>query len=163
MKKLLFLGFCLAFVASVSAVAAQNFISHRKVSLIYADSNSDDMHNFSTFSQQSNFSSTYQQNFLTFRATNVSQPHILTVKTSGAQLQGEITLDGKIIKLLNSNQVEINLSPFLSVGEHQVKISGRYSPVSSSASITLSGPGTNVMQQTSGNGILYHVINMSIH
>ncbi len=163
MKKLLLLSCCLALVASISTVAAQNFISHHKVSLISTNSSSD-MHNyFSTFSQQSNFSSTYQQNFLTFRATHLSQPHILTVKTSGNQLQGEITLDGKIVKLLNNNQVEINLSPLLSVGEHQVKISGRYAPVSSSASITLNGPGTNVVQQTSGNGILHYVINMSIH
>jgi hypothetical protein len=161
MKKLLFLAFCLALIATVSAALAQNFISSQSYSINIDTDN--DMKGFSSFSEQSSYSSGYQQSSLNLSANNLSQPHILRINTSGTQLKGEIILNGKVVKRLNSNKVEVNLSPLLSVGEHKVEILGRYVPESSGISIEFSGPSTNVIQQTSGNGILNYVLDVSVY
>ncbi|EHC18569.1 hypothetical protein [Fischerella thermalis] len=161
MKKLLFIACCLALIANISAALAQNFISVQ-TSSVHVDSNSDDMRNSSTFSQQSNYSSGYQTSSVSLSATDLRQPHILRISTSGSQLSGDVLLNGKVVKRLSSSQVEINLSPLLSAGEHIVEISGRYAPASSGVSVELSGPGISSSQQTSGNGLLHYTLNLSV-
>jgi uncharacterized protein YxeA len=161
MKKLLFIACCLALLTTISAALAQNFISVQ-TSSVHVDSNSNDMRNSSTFSQQSSYSSGYQTSSVTLSATDLRQPHILRISTSGSQLSGDIVLDGRVVKRLSSSQVEINLSPLLSVGEHIVEISGRYAPASSGVSVELNGPGISSSQQTSGNGLLNYTLNLSV-
>ncbi len=164
MKKLIFFVCCFALIVT-SAALAQNFIYNSQSSSVNVDNNSD-MNSSSTFNQQSSSSSSsssgYQKNSLNVSAVNLSQPHILRINTSGSQLSGEITINGKVVKRLNNNQAEINLSPFLSVGEHKVEISGRYAPASSAVSVEISAPGTNVTQQTSGNGVLNYTLDLNI-
>ncbi|MDM9379894.1 hypothetical protein QUB80_04170 [Chlorogloeopsis sp. ULAP01] len=161
MKKVLFVACCLGLIATVSTALAQNFISNQSSS-INVDSDND-MKGFSSFSEQSSYSSGYQQSSLNLSAANLNKPNILRINTSGTQLNGAIILNGKVVKRLNNNKVEINLSPLLSVGEHKVEISGRYIPKSSGINIEFSGPGTNIVQQTSGNGILNYVLEVSVY
>lgn len=182
MRNLLFFACGVAMLVTVTtAFAHQNFIHSSQSSSVNSNSNSD-MSTFSSTSQTSSSdssdSSGTQQSFTTsqntsdssgtqhnsfnLNAANLSQPHILSIKTSGNQLTGQITVNGKLIKRLNKNSENINISPFLSVGEQTVKISARYAPASSSVNVGLSGPGTNVLQQNSGNGILNYTMDVTV-
>ncbi len=115
-------------------------------------------------SQSSQSSSSYQKSSssVSLRAVDVRQPHILKIDSSGTQFVGKVTINGKVVKKLDSKISEINLSPYLSVGEHTVEISGRYSPASSSIEVELKGPSTNVTQQSSGNGIVNHSMSVTV-
>ena len=114
-------------------------------------------------SSQNSDASAYQHSSLNLSAVDLRQPHILSINTSGNQLTGEVIVNGKVVKRLTKSREQINLSPLLSVGEHTVKISAHYSPTSSSVNVELSGPGTNITQQDSGNGILKYIMDVSVH
>ncbi len=182
MRNLLFFACGLAvLVTFTTAFAHQNFIHSSQSSSVNSDSNSD-MSSFSsssqtsssdssdssgnqqsyTTSQNTSDSSGIQHNSFNLNAANLRKPHILSINTSGNQLRGEITVNGKLVKRLNTNSENINISPFLSVGEQTVKISARYAPASSSVNVGLSGPGTNVTQQNSGNGILNYTMDVTV-
>ena len=182
MRNLLFFACGVAMLVTLTtAFAHQNFIHSSQSSSVKSNSNSD-MSTFSsttqtsssdssdssgtqqsfTTSQNTSDSSGTQHNSFNLNAANLSQPHILSIKTSGNQLTGEITVNGKLVKRLNKNSENINISPFLSVGEQTVKISARYAPASSSVNVGLSGPGTNVLQQNSGNGILNYTMDVTV-
>jgi uncharacterized protein YxeA len=168
MKKIVFFACCMALIVSVGAAVAQNFSQNSQSSFVQSESNSesgDDMNSFSSFSSQqsSSNSSSYQQSTLSLSAENLNQPHILSINSSGNQLNGEITVNGRAIKRFTNNKVEIDLSPYLSVGEQKVQISARYAPVGSAVNVQVSGPGTNVIQQTNGDGVLNSTINLSVH
>ena len=78
-------------------------------------------------------------------------------------MTGEISVNGKVVKQIsNEKNVNIDLSRYLSVGEQKVEISARYNPPSSSVSVELNGPGTNVTQQNSGNGALNYSMDVSV-
>ena len=182
MRNLLFFACGVAMLVTLTtAFAHQNFINSSQSSSVNSNSNSD-MSTFSsttqtsssdssdssgtqqsfTTSQNTSDSSGTQHNSFNLNAANLSQPHMLSIKTSGNQLTGEITVNGKLVKRLNKNSENINISPFLSVGEQTVKISARYAPASSSVNVGLSGPGTNVLQQNSGNGILNYTMDVTV-
>lgn len=108
-------------------------------------------------------SSDYQESAISLSADNLSRPHILSINTSGSQLQGKIVMNGKVIKYIRGKRAYINLSPYLAVGEHTVTISARYSPVSSSVNVEFSGPGINVTEETSGSGLLNYTLNVSVY
>jgi uncharacterized protein YxeA len=168
MKKIVFVAAGMVLIVSVGAAVAQNFSRSSQSSFVQSESNSengDDMNSFSSFSlqQSSSNSSSYQQTTLSLSAANLNQPHILSINSSGNQLNGEITINGKAIKRFTNNKVEIDLSPYLSVGEQKIQISARYAPVGSAVNVQVSGPGTNIMQQTKGDGVLNSTINLSVH
>lgn len=192
MKKLTILASCLAIVATVVFVAQnlsqgrQNTFVDRGnntgvTSGVTSNSDSDsinidsqddsDMKEPGTFisqqqssqsSQSSNSSYQKSSSSVSLRAVDVRQPHILKINSLGTQFVGKVSIDGKVSKKLDSKTSEINLSPYLSVGEHTVEISGRYSPVSSSIQVELKGPGTNVTQQSSGNGVVNHTMTVTV-
>jgi len=96
-----------------------------------------------------------QETAITIDSASLAQPHILSLSASqGIQLTGQITLNSRVIQELKDNQASINLSPLLSKGIQEIKISGNYQPVPSSVKVEFSGPGTQVTQLASGNGIL---------
>jgi hypothetical protein len=140
--------------------------SSEDFSVVVPTHRSSDMNRSTTFtSQQSSFGDSfgYQKSSLQLSAANLSQPHILSINTSNAQMTGEITVNGKVVKQINNDKnVKLNLSPYLSVGEHKVEVSARYNPPSSSVSVELSGPGTNVAQQNSGNGALNYTMDVNV-
>jgi hypothetical protein len=148
----------------MTTVITQSFAETQNSSVTSVNSTqSSDMNRSVTFSGQSSSGSFgYQQSSISVNAANLRQPHILSINTSGTQLAGEITINGKVVKTLNNSKEEINLSPFLSEGEHKVEISARYAPSSSSISVKFDGPGTNVSQQTSGDGVLKATMNVTV-
>jgi cytoskeletal protein RodZ len=123
----------------------------------------DDMKDSGTFiSQQNDQSSQYQRSTLNLNAASLSQPHLLSINSSATKLRGQILVDGKVVKKLNKNSSEINLSPYLSMGQHNVEITARYSPPTSGVNVQINGPGTNVAQQNSGDGALNYKIDVNV-
>lgn len=135
-------------------------------SVVISSGNSRDMNRSRTFTSQHSSSGDsfgYQKTSLNLSAANLSKPHLLSIHTSDAQMTGEITVNGKVVKQIsNEKNVNIDLSRYLSVGEQKVEISARYNPPSSSVSVELNGPGTNVTQQNSGNGALNYTMDVSV-
>lgn len=105
--------------------------------------------------QQSTNSSQDQTTAIDLDFTRLRTPHILTVSTpAGTAVSGTIVVNGKIIQRLTAQGASLNVSPYLSRGRHTIKILGRYLPAQSSVQVKLSGSGTQVSQQTGGNGEL---------
>ncbi|MDZ7961159.1 MAG: hypothetical protein RMY34_25315 [Aulosira sp. DedQUE10] len=163
MKISLLFAICAAFIVAGNADVVQNFIPNHQSSIFESHNNSE-MNSITAISiGNSRSSSDYQENTITLSAVNLNRPHILSINTTGSQLQGKIIFNGKVIKQIRGQRAYINLSPYLSLGEHTVKISARYSPVSSSVNVELNGPGIDVNQQTSGNGVLNYTLNVSVN
>ncbi|MDJ0675816.1 MAG: hypothetical protein QNJ36_10620 [Calothrix sp. MO_167.B42] len=135
---------------------------NNQTSVVQFDDDSDMNKTFSSASQQSSSSSSYQKSSVGLNAANLGKPHMLSVHSSANQLTGEIRIDGKVVKQIRNNKVDINLSPYLSVGEHTVEISARYTPADSDVSIEFNAPGTSNNQQTSGNGSINYQMDVSV-
>lgn len=91
------------------------------------------------------------------------QPYTLRISApEGTNLTGEVTLDGKVVRELKGNRVEINLSELLTKGQRRVRISGKYNPKQSPVLVELVGPGTQISQQTSGYGTLDQNLDINV-
>lgn len=112
--------------------------------------------------QSSSQSTSQQHTSLNLRSSDLRQPHRLAIATSGTALTGQIILDGEIIKQVTETRVEVNLSPYLSVGQHTLEVSVGYTPASASMSVEFTAPHTQVMNQTSGNGRIGHIFNIRV-
>jgi hypothetical protein len=102
-----------------------------------------------------------QRTTISLDAADLQEPHILKISTnsSGARFSAvKIKVDGRTISTAKKSQIEIDLSPMLGRGKHTIEIFGNYSPADSSVQIEFSGPGTQVSQQSSGNGAIAHTI-----
>lgn len=160
MKRIIFL-ICGAVLFTMSAAFADNFVNNNQS--IFTQSEINNMHgNTSSSTTFTSNSSGYQRGKVSLSAVNLSQPHMLKIETSAAQLNGKIIVNGKVVKNLNNKTTEIDLSPYLSVGEHKVEISANYAPAISSIKVELNAPNSNVTQQTSGNGILNYQLDVSV-
>ncbi|ARV62989.1 hypothetical protein BZZ01_12550 [Nostocales cyanobacterium HT-58-2] len=140
--------------------------SSQDFSMVVPTDRSSDMNRSRTFTSQHSSSGDsfgYQKSSLNLSAANLNKPHILSINTSGAQMNGEITVNGKVVKQIsNDTSVKLDLSRYLSVGEHKVQVSARYNPPSSSVNVEVSGPGTSVTQQNSGDGTLNYTMDVSV-
>ena len=161
MKNLLFLICSAAALITISAVFAGNFVNNNQSTVAQSDINNMNSNSSSSTTFTSN-SSGYQRGTLSLSGANLSQPHILKIEASATKLNGKIVVNGKVVKNLNHKTTEIDLSRYLSVGEHQVEISANYSPVMSPITVELNAPNSNVTQQTSGNGILNYQLDISV-
>ncbi len=166
MRNLIFYALCVGFLISLSVGLTDNFSYNQHSSVNFQSSNSnknEDVKTFTSFSnQQSNSSSNFQRSTLNFPAANLNQPHVLKINSTGTQLQGEIIINGKVVKQLNNNQSEINLSPYLSTGQQKVEISANYTPPSAAVNVEVNGSGNNISQQTGGNGSLNYKLDLMI-
>ena len=113
-------------------------------------------------SQRSSSSYGSQESTLSLNKADLNEPHMLSIKTSGKRLIGKIVVNDELVKQLRGDEVEFDLSPYLSVGENTVEINARYAPASSSVDIEMNGPETNVSQQNSGNGTISSNINIMV-
>lgn len=96
-------------------------------------------------------------------AQDLNQPLWLSVRgLDGAKIQGQIKLDGRVIRGLSGSGTQINLSDYLSRGYHEITVTGNYSPSHSSVMIELNGGGTQVNQQTSGTGSLNQQLSIGV-
>ena len=114
----------------------------------------------SSSSSSSNNSS--QQAFVNLDSENLKRPYIVSVNTSAKELTGIVTAQGKVIKQLNSDRTQFNLSPYLSVGKNTIEILAQYSPSSSEIEVKLVGLDTKVVQQTRGSGVLTYTLTVMV-
>ena len=93
-------------------------------------------------------------NEASFLSINASQP--------GTQLTAGVFLNGQLIKSLTNDDNVLDLSPYLTLGEQVVSISGNYSPADTSIEIAYKGKTTRISQKTTGTGklqqqLIFHV------
>jgi hypothetical protein len=163
MKILRVFAACAVLITVGNTAVAHNIIPNSQNSILQSH-NSRDVNSVTAInSRNSRSSSDYQESTISLSAFNLSHPHILSINTSGSQLQGKITFNGRVIRQIRGKRAYVNLSPYLSVGKHTVKISTRYFPASSSVKVKFSGPGINVTQETSGSGLLNYILNVSVY
>lgn len=163
MRNLILSALCIGFIISLTAGLTDNFSYNKYSSVNSRTNNSGDVKTFTSLrSQQSSNSSNFQRSTLNLKAANLNQPHVLKINSTGTQLQGEITINGKVVKQLTDNQSEINLSPYLSTGQQKVEISANYTPPSAAVNVEVNGSSSNLSQQTSGNGTLNYRLDLTI-
>lgn len=150
----------------------QNFvnINQNKIFPKSTLSNKTTMNYSRNFLYSSSFTSTgghnsYQQQTagVSVNSDALKTPHILSIKTTdNTQMNGEVSVDGVVIKKFLGSQVSFNLAPYLTKGDKKVEISGTYKPTSSSVEIEFSGPNASVTQQMGGNGRLNQTIVITV-
>ncbi|MBW4538413.1 MAG: hypothetical protein KME43_04615 [Myxacorys chilensis ATA2-1-KO14] len=106
-------------------------------------------------------SSSVQRSSITLSAVALKQPCQLTILAPGATLTGQVKVDGKTIRVLKGS-TSFNLSPYLSKGVKTVEISGHSSSTNTPIQVKLSAVGTQVTQQTSGNGKLNYLLVITV-
>lgn len=122
----------------------------------------DDNTNFTSSNTQISDNTNIQSDSLNISAANRKQPYILKINSSGAKIRGVIKINGKVVRRLNGNQSQINLSPYLTRGQKKVEISGSYTPATASVKVEMNSTDNNVTQQTSGDGIINYTLNLNV-
>lgn len=153
MKKIIFIICGAAALITVSAAFANNIVNHLPIN---------SMNNSNSFTTVTSNSSGYQRGKVSLSAANRSQPHILKIESSATQLNGKIIVNAKVVKNLSNKTTKIDLSPYLSAGEHFVEISANYAPKTSPIKVELNAPNNNLSQQTSGNGVLNYQLSIYV-
>lgn len=159
MQNLILYALCVGFIISLTAGFTNNLSYSQINSSVSSDSNT--TQTFTSTSTQSN-SSSIQRSTLSLSAANLKQPQILKINAQNARLQGEIAVNGKVVKRLNNNSSELDLSPYLSVGQQKVEISAQYSPSTAAVNVEVQGSGNNISQQTSGSGTLNYTLDLNV-
>jgi hypothetical protein len=104
----------------------------------------------------------YQETQITIDASRLDEPHNLIVRINGAtQVSGHISVNGVVIHQLIVPEVNLDLSPYLSSGPQTVAVSATYRPGSSAVQVTFTAPNSNVVQQTSGSGLLNYRLHLT--
>ncbi len=97
------------------------------------------------------------------QTNRVNQSYQLTVKTTGRSLNAELKIDGRLVRTLVDPSETIALSSYLSTaGQHTIEIVGTYAPINATAEILLTGPGTQISHQVSGQGTLRQTLQISV-
>ncbi|MEM8779636.1 MAG: hypothetical protein AAGF26_12340 [Cyanobacteria bacterium P01_G01_bin.49] len=104
-----------------------------------------------------------QSTSIDLESSELNQPLWLSINAlNGANLQGQIKLNGRMIQRINGSETQVNLSNYLSRGEHQLMVTGSYYPSHSSVIIELNSNTTQVSQQTSGTGSLNQQLTIGV-
>lgn len=104
-----------------------------------------------------------QSSSINLNVSELNQPLFLEIKgLNRASIQGEVKLNGQVIKTLQGTSNQVNLSNYLRPGNHQITVQGTYYPTQGSVLIELKGNQTQITQQTSGNGLLNQQLNMEV-
>ncbi len=88
---------------------------------------------------------------------DLDRPHLLRVQgytqNSPVRMERvEVKINGKVVKTIANNSLELNLAPMLKVGRYEVEISGTSPRLEDTISVNFTGKNTNVTQQFSGTG-----------
>jgi hypothetical protein len=118
--------------------------------------------NFWNYQSNQSFQQQTTTSIISIDRENLRQPQMLKVETSGARLNGHITINKNRIIKLTEKQKSINISSYLFRGENIIEISGIYSPQNSQITIEFFGTGNQITQQTSGSGILKHMLIVNV-
>jgi hypothetical protein len=101
-----------------------------------------------------------QMSTISLQKEGLKTPCLLSIFPSSdiTNLQGQVSLNGKIINRLNTTEKNLDLSSQLKRGSNRLIITGKYFPLDSTISIHLKGLNTEVNQQTGGNGLLNQML-----
>lgn len=107
--------------------------------------------------------SSIQSSSINLNFSELNQPLWLEITgLNGSQFQGEVKLNGQVIKTLQGSSNKVDLSNYLRRGNHEVTVQGNYYPSQGSVRINLNGNNIQVMQETSGNGLLDQQLNLEV-
>jgi hypothetical protein len=154
--------------ASISVVASTVLLLNNSVA-ISAESNSSNM----TVSQSTVVVSTdadggqVQSTTLNIDRADLTEPHILRVRgaanNSPIRLRRiEVTMNGKLLRSIVDNSLELNLAPLLKTGRYEIEISGNSPQPTDTISVNFTGKNTNVSQQFSGTGTLKQTLVINV-
>jgi hypothetical protein len=104
---------------------------------------------------------TRQQASLNLSAQDLDHPYQLNIRHNSNRLRGIVQVNGETIHTLGTTN-SINLSPYLSTGQHTVEIVGSPGSASTTVQISLTGPGTQLSYQISGQGQLRYTLQISV-
>ncbi len=93
---------------------------------------------------------------ISINRADLRQPHMLRVRSeinnSAMRMERvEVKMNGRLLKSIANNALELNLAPMMTVGRYEVEVSG-ISPPDATISLNFTGPNTQVNQQSSGSG-----------
>ncbi len=99
--------------------------------------------------------------------TDLSQPHMLRIQGSAndapIRLQRvEVKVNGKAVRSIVNNSLELNLAPRLKAGRNEVEISGTSSQPEDTISVNFIGKNTKVTQQFSGTGTIKQILVINV-
>ncbi|MEO0946764.1 MAG: hypothetical protein AAFY11_01180 [Cyanobacteria bacterium J06641_5] len=93
----------------------------------------------------------HQQSSASLSAEALNRPLWLSVRAPQARLDGSITLNGRYLATLDDGDLQMNLSPYLSPGNHRLVVRGTVHPLNSDVTLELEGVGLQMSQQSSGS------------
>ncbi len=98
-----------------------------------------------------------QYSSVSVERSDLRQPHLLRIKgeMNNAPMPLErvvVKLNGKTIKTIVNNSLELNLAPLMVAGRNEVEVSGTTIQSNTTISLRFTGPHTQVNQQSSGSG-----------
>ena len=154
---------------SVSVVASAVLLMSNSVVTFATETNSSDV----TVSQSTVIVSTdtdggqVQSTTVSIDRADLTQPHTLRVQglanNAPIRLQRvEVKVNGKVVKSIANNSLEVNLAPMMKTGRNEIEISGSSSQNEDTISVNFSGKNTNVTQQFSGTGTLKQMLVVNI-
>jgi hypothetical protein len=150
---------------SIAAIVTNNLSTNLETPAVI-DSVDNSTPSFNSFANQKTRSlfdsSSLQKTAISVKKENLGQPHILKINSSGSKFKGEIVMNNLVIQEIDSNKLEINLSPYLSRGEQILQVRGKYEPPASTVDLELSSPENNTIQQSSGTGKLDYQLTFNV-
>ncbi|MEO1428053.1 MAG: hypothetical protein AAFV71_03105 [Cyanobacteria bacterium J06633_8] len=153
-------------IFTICSAATLTMISAAFASNLENNANNNGIHNINSNSNSlttiTSNSSGYHRGKVLLNAAELSQPHILKIETSATQLSGKIIVNETEVQNLSSNQTEIDLSPYLTVGEHKVEISANYAPANSSMKVEFNAPNSSITNETSGRSVLNYLLEITV-
>jgi len=101
-----------------------------------------------------------QMSTISLQKEGLKTPCLLSIIPSSTitNLQGQVSLNGKIIDQLDTTGNTLDLSSQLKRGSNRLIITGKYFPLDSTISIHLKGLNTEINQQTRGDGLLNQML-----
>jgi hypothetical protein len=108
-----------------------------------------------------------QSTTISLDRADLRQPHILRVQgfannSPVKMARVAVRINGKLIKTIANNSLELNLAPMITVGRYEVEISGTSSRSDGTISVKFTGKNTNVTQQVSGYGTIKQILFINI-
>jgi hypothetical protein len=154
--------------ASISVVASTVLLLNNSVA-IAAESNGNNI----TVSQSTVVVSTdadggqVQSTTVSIDRADLTEPHILRVRglanNAPIRLQRvEVKMNGKLLRSLVNNSLELNLAPLMKTGRYEIEISGNSPRLDDTISVNFTGKNTNVTQQFSGTGTLKQTLVINV-
>jgi hypothetical protein len=99
---------------------------------------------------------------------DLTQPHILRVQGSNNNNDPirldrvRVKINGKVVKTIANNSLELNLAPMMQSGRYEVEIFGASPQLEDTISVNFTGKNTNVTQQFAGSGKIEQVLVINV-